>query len=93
MGDTYATTIHAVSSCVIKLSKLTVASKVYRGLQGVSLPEGFFSPDKYGVCGGVEFGFTSTTTQKEEALHYATTASKGSDGAAACPTLIELDQG
>ena len=27
-GNTYATTIHSVSSCVLKLSKLAVATKV-----------------------------------------------------------------
>ena len=30
LGNTYATSIHAVSSCVLKLSKLGVATKVRR---------------------------------------------------------------
>ena len=54
LGNTYATTIHAVSSCVLKLSKLAVTCKVYRGLKGASLPPAFFEPDEYGACGGVE---------------------------------------
>ena len=72
-GNTYATTIHAVSSCVLKLSKLGRATKVYRGLQGASLPASFFEPNEHGVCGGVEYGFTSTSRNKAEALAYATT--------------------
>ena len=51
LGNTYATTIHAISSCVLKLSKLAVATKVYRGLKGASLPKHFFEPNEHGVCG------------------------------------------
>ena len=90
-GNTYATTIHAVSSCVLKLSKLAMATKVYRGLQGAALPTGFFEPNEYGVCGGIEFGFTSTSLAKAEALAYATSVAQGK-GSASCPTLLELDQ-
>jgi len=32
-GNKYATSIHATNSCVLKLSKLTVACKVYRGIK------------------------------------------------------------
>ena len=90
-GNTYPTTIHAVSSCVLKLSKLAVATKVYRGLKGASLPPNFFRPNKYGICGGVELGFTSTSRNKAEALAYATSAAKGK--AVSCPTIFEMDQG
>ena len=93
-GNTYATTIHAVSSCVLKLSKLTKATKVYRGLKGAALPSSFFTPDAQGVCGGVEFGFTSTSGMQAEALAYAvSSASDGGGGAPACPILLEMDQG
>ena len=91
-GNTYATTIHSVSSCVLKLSQLAVATKVYRGLKGASLPASFFVPDEFGVCGGVEYGFTSTSTAKAEALEYANSVARGQAGAS-CPTLLELDQG
>ena len=101
LGNTYATTIHAVASCVLKLSKLTVASKVYRGLKGAALPANFFTPDEHGVCGGVEFGFTSTSCAKAEALAYATSVGSGGGGSGGggggggmtCPILLELDQG
>ena len=37
-GNGYATTIHAINSCVIKLSKLTKAGKVWRGIKDAKLP-------------------------------------------------------
>ena len=83
-GNTYATTIHAVASCVLKLSKLAVACKVYRGLKGAALPANFFEADQYGTCGGVEYGFSSTTTDKAEALHYATSVCDASGNPPPC---------
>merc|ERR1719174_3356124 len=56
-GNLYTTTIHAINSCVIKLSKLTKAEKVYRGGSGGLLPECCRVENKYGVRGGVEGGF------------------------------------
>ena len=50
----YATTIHAINSCVIKLSKLTKATSVYRGVAGMRLPPSFFELNEDGVAGGVE---------------------------------------
>ena len=96
-GNQYATTIHAVASCVLKLSKLTTATKVYRGLKGAALPASFFEPNAEGVCGGVEFGFMSTSRAKAEALAYATSEATTWDGASTtrmfCPTLLEMEQG
>ena len=71
-GDNmYATTIHAINSCVIKLSKLTQAVKVWRGFKGATLPRQFFEPNDAGVRGGIEYGFSSTTTDRAQAVHYA----------------------
>ena len=42
-------------------SKLTVVSKVYRGVSGRVLPKEFWEPNEYNVCGGVEPSFMSTT--------------------------------
>ena len=50
----YATTIHAINSAIIKLSKLTYAATVYRGMMGSSLPPKFFVPDTDGLAGGIE---------------------------------------
>ena len=54
----YATTIHAASSCAIKLSKLTRAGALYRGCQRSALPRAFWEGDETRgqTKGGVEFG-------------------------------------
>ena len=67
----YPTTLHAINSSIIKLSKLTKAAKVYRGVSGGVLPDVCRSPNSFGVRGGVEAGFMSTTTDKTTALFYA----------------------
>ena len=43
---------------------------MYRGMSGVILPEAFRMLDEYGCRGGVELGFMSTSTSKEQALKY-----------------------
>ena len=70
-GNMHTTTLHVVNSAIIKLSKLTKATKVYRGVWGGVLPEVCRVPNEYGVRGGVEGGFMSTTTDKATALFYA----------------------
>ena len=42
MLNRYTTTLHAINSAIIKLSKLTVAHKVYRGISGMGLPNEFW---------------------------------------------------
>ena len=37
----YTTTLHAINSAIVKLGKLTVATKVYRGIAGKKLPDEF----------------------------------------------------
>ena len=71
LGNMYTTTIHAINSCVIKLSKLTKAGKVWRGIKDATLPKEFWVPNEMGVRGGIEYGFSSTTTDKAQALLYA----------------------
>jgi hypothetical protein len=39
-------------------------------MSGVRLPEKFEVPDQFGCRGGVELGFLSTSTSKEQALKY-----------------------
>jgi hypothetical protein len=48
-GNNYVTTIHAINSCVIKLSKLTKAGKVWRGIKDAALPKEFWIPNDMGV--------------------------------------------
>ena len=70
-GNLYPTTIHGINSAVIKLSKLQVACPVYRGSTRAVLPPQFWKKDEFGLSGGVEFGFTSTTVERAQAEHYA----------------------
>ena len=74
-GNQYPTTIHAINSAVVKLSKLTVACRVYRGFAGARLPDSFFVPNKFNTRGGVELGFSSTTAERAQAEHYAAAGS------------------
>ena len=87
LGNGYPTSIHAINSCVIKLSKLTKAGKVWRGIKDATLPKEFWVPNEMGVRGGIEYGFSSTTTDREQALHYA----RGTDGDAM--TIFEMQMG
>jgi hypothetical protein len=84
----YATTIHAINSCVLKLSKLTVATSVYRGVAGMRLPASFFERNADNIAGGVEYGFSSTTRKRETAIFYA----KSSEANVAS-TVLEAEMG
>ena len=89
MGNKYTTTLHAINSAIVKLSKLTVAAKVYRGMSGMGLPDEFWRPNKFGVRGGIEAAFMSTTTDRKVAMDYASSA-----GAAAGSGIVfEVQQG
>ena len=50
----YTTTLHGINSAIIKLGKLTKADKVHRGIAGMKLPDEFWTPNQFGVRGGVE---------------------------------------
>jgi hypothetical protein len=82
----YTTTLHAINSAIVKLSKLTKASTVYRGVHDVVLPDQFWTPNMYGVRGGIDRGFLSTTLVRKEAMQYA------ADGKTA-HLLFEIQQG
>ena len=83
-GNHYPTSIHATNSLVLKMSKLTCAGKVYRGSTRGILPRSFWEPNSEGVRGGVELAFSSTTTQRAQAEHYA---------AGAASTVFEMGMG
>ena len=87
----YTTTLHAINSAIIKLGKLTKAIKVYRGIAGMKLPNEFWIPNEFGVRGGVEKAFMSTTTEQAVAMGYAS----GGRGAkqASIGIVIEVQQG
>ena len=85
----YPTSIHATNSCVLKLSKLTKAGKVWRGIKDGTLPKEFWVPNEMGVRGGIEYGFSSTTTDKKQALEYASHGCKDGDAM----TIFEMQMG
>ena len=83
----YTTTLHGINSAIIKLGKLTTATKVYRGVSGMKLPNEFWRPNQFGVKGGIENAFMSTSLDKSVAMGYA----KG-DGSRP-GIVIEVQQG
>ena len=82
----YTTTLHAINSVIVKLSKLTKASTVYRGVHDFVLPDQFWTPNKHGVRGGIDGAFMSTTLKREEAVKYAISGK-------AAPLIFEIQQG
>ncbi len=90
LGNEYVTTIHAINSCVLKLSKLTKAGKVWRGIKDAKLPKTFWVPNEMGVRGGIEYGFSSTSTDKAQALEYATGVDRKEGDAC---TIFEMQMG
>ena len=73
----YTTTLHAINSAIVKLSKLTYAGKVYRGVSGMALPPEFWEPNAFGVKGGIDGAFMSTTVNYDVAMAYAASRGKG----------------
>ena len=73
----YTTTLHAINSAIIKLGKLTEAKTVYRGIGGKALPKEFWEKNRFGVRGGVEPAFMSTTLNREVAMTYASDSDVG----------------
>ena len=74
---------------MLKLSKLTKAGKVWRGIKGAKLPKTFWVANDMGVRGGIEYGFSSTTTDKKQALQYASHGCKDGDAM----TIFEMQMG
>ena len=70
-ANPYVTTLHAINSGIVKVGKIAMACKVYRGIGGVALPVEFWEPNEFGVRGGVEKAFLSTTTSRRVAMGYA----------------------
>ena len=85
LRNQYTTTLHVINSSVVKLGKLTQSGTVYRGITGGVLPEEFWEENEYGVCGGVEYAFMSTTLDKQVAFDYASGASSA--------TILEIKMG
>jgi hypothetical protein len=82
----YTTTLHAINSAVVKLSKISSAVTVYRGVAKMGLPDSFWTANEFGVCGGIEGAFMSTTISRDVAMHYASS----NDGPG---VVFEMQQG
>ena len=87
-GNTYSTTIHCLVSAVTKISRVTKIPDgllLYRGLGGIRLPESFYKGGAAGFKCFVEWGFMSTTSNKDIAVQY-TGIAKGR----CFPTLLQV---
>ena len=42
----YTTTLHSINSCVVKTGKLSMATRVYRGMSGMALPKEFWEANR-----------------------------------------------
>ncbi len=74
-GNTFATTIFVLVSAVTKVAKCTripEGTLLYRGLGGLmDLPNHFFNADENGASGFADWGFMSTTLDRDVALGYS----------------------
>jgi hypothetical protein len=72
-GNLFSTTIHVLQSAVVKVArnvKIPDGLVLYRGL-AVQFPEQFHKADVNGCKGFAEWGFMSTTTNREIAVMYS----------------------
>jgi hypothetical protein len=73
--NVFSTTIFVLVSAVQKLSRVThmpPGTVLYRGLGGtLELPDSFSNVDENGCTGFTEFGFMSTTSDRDVAVQYS----------------------
>lgn len=94
LGNLYTTTLHVINSAVLKLGKLARVETVYRGISRKTMPRKMVHKDPSdNTRGGIEYGFTSASVRKEEAVRYATIHSKGLTASNKTPVLLEITQG
>jgi len=82
--NVFSTTLNVINSGQIKISRTTTACKVYRGVKG-KLPKQFFETNVFGVRGGIEKGFMSTSEDRDVAVSYM--------GASGTRVLFEIQMG
>ena len=63
--------LRAINSGVVKLARLQPCCPIYRGMSGMKLPAPFLEKNPHNIRGGVEFGFSSTTLDREVAVKYS----------------------
>jgi hypothetical protein len=89
-GSSFTTTIHVLVSAVQKLAskvKLPDGLLLYRGISGVAdLPPHFFKSHANGGKGFTEWGFMSTTSEKNVAVFYSSLGTR--QGTRASPPMV-----
>ena len=74
-GNTFSTTIFVLVSAIQKLSRhmyLPPSMRLYRGFSSMEMPDSFYNvDDKTGCSGYTEWGFISTTSNKNVAIQYS----------------------
>jgi hypothetical protein len=74
-GNTFSTTIFVLVSAIQKLSRhmyLPPSMRLYRGFSSMEMPDSFYNvDDKTGCSGYAEWGFISTTSNKNVAIQYS----------------------
>jgi hypothetical protein len=86
-GNLYTTTLHVINSAVLKLGKLAKVQMVYRGIARRTMPKKMINKGMDNARGGIEYGFSSASTKRDEALRYAT------KDKATTPVMLEITQG
>ena len=86
-GNLYTTTLHVINSAVLKLGKLAKVQMVYRGIARRTMPKKMLNKGMDNARGGIEYGFSSASTKREEAWRYAT------KDKATTPVMLEITQG
>ena len=107
-GNRYVATLHAINNCLVKLSKITPAKKLYRGMTNLRLPEPFYKPDPPfklagqaqggGDGGDDEGGYGSLTMGGVEFGFMSATGDRSvavrySSGTNVQGLILEIDQG
>ena len=87
LGNLYTTTLHVINSAVLKLGKLAKVQTVYRGIARRTMPKKMLNKGMDNARGGIEYGFSSASTKRDEALRYAT------KDKATTPVMLEITQG
>ena len=94
-SNLFSTTIAVLASAVQKISRVAIipeGTTFYRGLsRRMELPDAFFRHDAVGRRGFAEWGFLSTTSDKEVALAYSYSGDGQADPAAPTPVVIKVD--
>ena len=90
-GNRFVTTLHALNSLVLKLSKLATATTVYRSVAGgvSGLPAGFRLANEVGGRGVADAGFLSATLVVEDALHHAAAVAMNRHVVQSCARMMK----